>query len=160
MGGCGNETWDLWGPTHQAVRVSAQGAGWACSCCSSCQPSTVCPGTFCFVTGEHGVPQQSQYRLSSFGMPARQKPARTQPKPPVCGSGPVQPVLWPGRGRHCFCACVGGLWTNVRDVALLGVTLGCSLAVCFGPCITSTAILSGVCLGKAERGRDTRRWSC
>lgn len=35
-----------------------------------------------------------------------------------------------------------------RDVALFGVTRHVGPAVCFGPCITSAAVLSGVCLGK------------
>lgn len=77
-------------------------------------------------------------------------------------AGPGTALLCLLSGPHCLrvlamgysCAQVGtcrsaGItsWKG-WDMALLSVTPRCGSAVCFGPGIASTAVLSGVCLGK------------
>lgn len=46
------------------------------------------------------------------------------------------------------CRHAGSSSCEGRDMALLSVTHHAGSAVCFGLCITSAAVLSGVCLGK------------
>lgn len=46
------------------------------------------------------------------------------------------------------CRHAGSTSCEGRNTALLSVTRHAGSAVCFGPCITSAAVLSGVCLGK------------